>query len=69
MLKHGIYLSGGGALLRGLDQLIEKETAVSTKIVEEPLTCVVRGIGSIIENYSKLKYILDNPLRPKEIIL
>jgi len=69
MLKQGIYLCGGGALLRGLDQLIEKETGIATHIVDEPLTCVIRGIGSVIENYDKLKYILDNPLRPKDVTL
>ncbi len=69
MLRHGIHLTGGGALLRGLDQLIAKETSIATHVVEEPLTCVIRGIGSVIENYPKLEYILDDPLRPKEIIL
>ena len=69
MLRHGIHLCGGGALLRGLDQMIEKETGITTQVVEEPLTCVIRGIGSVIENYPKLKYILDDPLRPKEVVL
>lgn len=69
ILKQGIYLCGGGALLRGLDQLVTKETGLATQVVEEPLTCVIRGIGSVIENYDKLKYILDNPLRPKEVTL
>jgi len=69
MLRHGIHLTGGGALLRGLDALIAKETSILTHIVEEPLTCVIRGIGSVIENYAKFEYILDDPLRPKEIIL
>lgn len=69
MLKQGIYLAGGGALLRGMAELIEKETGIATSVVDEPLTCVIRGIGSIIENYPKLSYILDNPLRPKDISL
>ena len=69
MLRQGIFLCGGGALLRGLDQLIAKETGITTQVVEEPLTCVIRGIGLVIENHSRLHYILDNPLRPKEIIL
>ncbi|PIR04842.1 MAG: rod shape-determining protein [Candidatus Liptonbacteria bacterium CG11_big_fil_rev_8_21_14_0_20_35_14] len=69
MLRQGIHICGGGALLKGIDSLIAKETSIKTTIIEEPLTCVIRGIGSIVENYNKLEYILDDPLRPKEIIL
>lgn len=69
MLKHGIYLSGGGALLRGLDQLIEKETAVETKIVDDPLTASARGLGLLAEDFDHYKRFLSNPLRPLEISL
>jgi rod shape-determining protein MreB and related proteins len=69
MLKQGIYLCGGGALLRGLDQMIEKETSVSTHIAEDPLTCVVRGLGQIVEGFDRHKQLLDNPLKPLEINL
>ncbi len=69
MLKEGIYLCGGGALLRGLDRLIEKETSVSTKIADDPLTCVVRGLGRIVDNFEEHKKFLDNPLRPLAINL
>ncbi|MDD4761588.1 MAG: rod shape-determining protein [Candidatus Pacebacteria bacterium] len=69
MLKQGIYISGGSALLRGMAELIEKETSISTFVVDEPLTCAIRGIGSVVENYEKLSYILDNPLRQKDITL
>lgn len=64
MLKQGIYVCGGGALLRGIDQLIQKETAVTTTVVEDPLTCMPRGLGRIIDNFEHYKSILDNPLRP-----
>lgn len=69
MLKQGIYLSGGGALLRGLDELIEKETGVITKITEDPLTTVVRGLGRIAENFEHYQELLANPLKPLEINL
>lgn len=69
MLKQGIYLCGGGALLRGLDQMIEKETSVTTHIAEDPLTCVVRGLGQIVEGFDRHRQLLDNPLKPLEINL
>ncbi len=69
MLKQGIYLCGGGGLLRGLDQLIERETGVKTQIAEDPLTCVVRGLGRIVDRFEEHKVILDNPLKPLEINL
>lgn len=43
--EHGIALTGGGALIRGLDVLISEETGVPVKIPEDPLTCVARGCG------------------------
>lgn len=69
MLKHGIYVSGGGALLRGLDSLIEKETSVQTKIIDDPLTASARGLGLVAENMDYYKHFLANPLRPLEISL
>ena len=45
---YGVALTGGGALLRGLDKLIEHETGLSVKIPEDPLTCVVRGGGKAL---------------------
>ncbi len=69
MLSQGIILSGGGALLRGLAQLIEKETNVRTKIAEDPLTCVARGLGRIVDAFELHRPLLDNPLRPLEIHL
>ncbi len=45
IIDHGIMLTGGGALLRGLDQLISKETSMPVRIAEEPLDCVADGTG------------------------
>jgi rod shape-determining protein MreB len=47
--ERGIALSGGGALLRGIDKLIMEETGMPVLIAEDPLTCVVRGGGRILE--------------------
>ena len=69
MLKQGIYLCGGGALLRGLDQLIEKETEVATEVVDEPLTTLARGLGMMVDNFERYGDFLDNPLKPLNITL
>ena len=50
IIDKGIILTGGGALLEGLDKLIEKEIKVPTKIGESPLTCVAEGTGIILDN-------------------
>jgi rod shape-determining protein MreB len=58
--KNGIYLSGGGSLLRGADQLFRKEIGVDVHLVDEPLLCVSRGTGIIAENIEAYGNILDN---------
>ena len=50
ILDRGIILSGGGGLLRGLDQRLRDETNLPINVVEDPLTCVVRGTGKVLEN-------------------
>lgn len=57
ILERGIILTGGGALLRGLDKRLRQETNLPVNIAEDPLTCVVRGTGKVLENmqqYSKV---------------
>lgn len=58
IMTKGIVLSGGGALLRGLDILISQATETKVHLAADPLTCVVRGIGFILEDISNLKEIL-----------
>jgi rod shape-determining protein MreB len=67
ILKRGIYLCGGGSLLRGLDELIAKELQVTAALVDDPLTCVARGTGVFLENQEKYKNLFHQPLTPKEI--
>jgi rod shape-determining protein MreB len=56
--KRGIVLSGGGALLLGLDELIRRETKIPVTIIDDPLTCVVRGAGLILEDIDNLQDVL-----------
>jgi rod shape-determining protein MreB len=58
IMHRGILLVGGGALIRGLDKLIEKETKIPVFLAEDPLTTVVRGTGIILEDIDTLRDVL-----------
>jgi len=58
ILDRGVMLSGGGALLRGLDERLRLETQLPVHVTEDPLTAVVRGTGRILENINKYSKVL-----------
>lgn len=58
IMHRGIILVGGGALLRGLDQMVAAETKIPTFIAEDPLSAVVRGTGLILEDLEVLRNVL-----------
>jgi rod shape-determining protein MreB len=58
ILDRGIMLSGGGALLKGLDERLRLETNLPVHISEDPLTAVVRGTGKILENLNRYSKVL-----------
>lgn len=63
IIDHGTTLTGGGALLRGLDQLIERETGMPVHIAENPLDCVAMGTGKVLDDIDKLRELLsDDPI-------
>ena len=64
VLREGITLCGGGALLRGLAEFLEKEMGVPVHIAEDPLTCVARGLGQMVDDFEAHRELLDNPLKP-----
>lgn len=55
IMERGIVLTGGGALLRGLDKLLTRETGIAVYIADDPLTCVVKGTGKALESLQLLK--------------
>lgn len=59
IIEQGITLTGGGALLRGLDKLIKEKTKMPVHIAEAPLDCVAKGTGAVLENIDKLHEILS----------
>jgi rod shape-determining protein MreB len=58
IMERGIVVCGGGALLAGLDQLLAHETLMPVRIAEDPLTCVVRGTGIVLEEIDTLNRVL-----------
>lgn len=55
ILKRGITLCGGGALLEGLDRLLSEETKMPVWVADDPMTAVVRGCGKVLEDEGLLK--------------
>ena len=55
IVDRGIVLTGGGALLRGLDQLLREETSLPITVVDDPLSTVVLGSGRAVDNLDVLK--------------
>ncbi len=55
--ERGIVLTGGGALLKGLDKVISRAAEIPVRVADDPLTCVVRGTGILLEETELLKTI------------
>ena len=58
IVDYGIVMTGGGALLKGLDKVISDETGLPVIVAEEPLCCVALGTGRILDNFEELKHVL-----------
>lgn len=58
IMDKGIYLAGGGALLRGFDALLSRQTKMPVHISNDPLTAVARGTGMVLEDLDSLKDVL-----------
>jgi rod shape-determining protein MreB and related proteins len=57
--EHGIVLTGGGALLRGIDKEIAQATKIPVRIADDPLTCVVRGAGLLLADPELLSKVIS----------
>lgn len=58
IVDKGVVLTGGGALLRDLDKVIRDETGLPVFVADNPLACVARGTGTVLENFNELKHVL-----------
>ena len=64
IIDHGIMLTGGGALLRGLDELVHRETGIDVHVAETPLDCVAAGTGAVLDHIDLLGDVLDDTSSP-----
>jgi rod shape-determining protein MreB len=62
LVDNGITLAGGGALLRGLPEIMQKATGLDVRLADDPLTCVARGTATYLENIEVWKQTLENDM-------
>ena len=58
IVKNGIWLTGGGALLRGLDRRLESKINIQFHIAEDPLHCVAKGAGVALKNVDRFSFLM-----------
>ncbi len=63
VIEQGITLAGGGALLRGMDKLINRETGMPVYVAEYPLDCVAEGTGQILKNLEQYEELLAEEIK------
>jgi rod shape-determining protein MreB len=63
IVDRGIVMTGGGAMLKGLDQLLKRETGLPINVVDDPLLCVVLGAGKVLDNVHEYDRVLMHSSR------
>jgi rod shape-determining protein MreB len=58
IMEFGMVLTGGGALLKGMDKLVSKETGIPVKVADDPLYCVAVGTGLVLQHLKSLSHVL-----------
>jgi rod shape-determining protein MreB and related proteins len=61
IIEKGVVLTGGGALLRGIDWLLQPVTQLPVRVAEDPLSCVARGAGKALDDLELLKKVAIPP--------
>ena len=62
LVENGITLAGGGALLRGISEMMSEATGLDVRVAEDPLTCVARGTAIYLEHIEEWKATLENDM-------
>jgi len=62
LVENGIWLAGGGALLRNIDKVISEATGLDVRIADDPLTCVARGTAIYLEHIDEWKSAMENDM-------
>ena len=57
-MKNGIYLAGGGALIKGLDRRLTEKTGLPFHIAEDPLRAIARGTGIALKNIDRFSFLM-----------
>ena len=63
-MENGIAIAGGGALLGGIANRLTQEVKIRVYVADDPLTCVVRGGGIVLEELDALRNVISNTRRP-----
>ncbi|MFQ5886423.1 MAG: rod shape-determining protein, partial [Anaerolineae bacterium] len=63
LMEQGIALAGGGALLKGMAERLSEEAKMRVYVAEDPMTCVVRGAGKVLEELDTLRHVLTSTQR------
>jgi len=58
IVKNGIHLTGGGALLRGLDKRLEEKIGIPFHVADDPLHCVAKGAGIALKNVDRFSFLM-----------
>jgi rod shape-determining protein MreB len=58
IVKNGVYLAGGGALIRGLDRRLQEKTNIKFHVAEDPLLAVARGTGIALKNINRFSFLM-----------
>jgi rod shape-determining protein MreB len=60
LMETGVCLSGGGGMLQGLDRRLSEELKIRVWVAEDPMSCVARVAGSVLENYDGINHLLTS---------
>ena len=63
LIEQGIAMAGGASQLQGLAERLTQETKMRVYVADDPMTCVVRGTGAVLEQLDKLQKVLASSQR------